>query len=345
MKIALLLNDNPKSAENWLNAASAKGIPLHTINMFSHRWQSEIEKSSAELFLVCPSGVSSLLKRFHDERLEILSRVLGKRIYPGLLELQLHENKRYLYQWLAAKNIPHPKTWIFLDKGESLEHIKTAVFPLVVKMAIGASGYNVHVFKNGAMMERHVRRMFSGGIAPKSGPNLKMGNWRSRIRFVLKHPHHILDRLSIYRKVQKDLQRDYVILQQYIPHDFEWRVVRIGESYFGHQKVKQGEKASGGKGIIYIPPPDALLDFVRELCETNNFRSMAVDLFEDGRGGYLVNELQTVFGHVQDHICEMNGQPGRFFKHDGGWHFEAGRFNENLSYNLRLEDALTIIQK
>lgn len=345
MEIAVLLNENPNSAENWLKAATEMGIALKSINLFSHKWQDEIKQSSAEIFLVCPSGVSSFLKRYFDERLEIISRVLDKQLYPGLLELQLHENKRYFYQWLEAKGVPHPKTWIFLDKEEVLRHVENSVLPVVAKMAIGASGYNVHVIKKKSKLNEYINRSFAGGIAPKSGPNLKMGNWRKRAQLVLKNPRHILDRLSIYKKIQSDLQRGYVILQEYVPHEFEWRVVRIGDSYFGHQKIKQGDKASGGKGINYVPPPESLLNFVSELCESNGFRSMAVDLFEDSRGNYLVNELQTVFGHVQDHICEVEGRPGRFIRKGAGWRFEEGRFNRNLSYNLRLEDAMKTMKR
>ena len=56
------------------------------------------------------------------------------------------------------------------------------------------------------------------------------------------------------------------IRDRYIPHDFEWRCVRIGDSYFAHRKRKLGDKASGTKGIDYVNPPESLLDFTRDLC-------------------------------------------------------------------------------
>ena len=72
---------------------------------------------------------------------------------------------------------------------------------------------------------------------------------------------------------------------------------------------------------------------------------MAVDVFEDGKNGYYVNELQCIFGHVQDHICEKDNEPGRFIKQNGNWVFEKGLFNTNLSYDLRLDNVLNLIKK
>ena len=109
--------------------------------------------------------------------------------------------------------------------------------------------------------------------------------------------------------------------------------------------MKTGEKASGTKGIDYIIPPEKLLNFVKVLCEKFDFNSMAVDLFEDGKGGYLINEIQTIFGHVQDYICEKNGNPGRLIFKENHWEFENGMFNANLSYNLRLENVIDLIKK
>ena len=71
------------------------------------------------------------------------------------------------------------------------------------------------------------------------------------------------------------------------------------------------------------------------------FNSVAIDLFE-AHGKYLINEIQTIFGHVQDHILEVEGKPGRYLYQEGRWVFEEGMFNSNESYDLRLEVALKL---
>jgi len=150
-----------------------------------------------------------------------------------------------------------------------------------------------------------------------------------------------MEYLGIYSHGEKD----FVIFQEYIPHDFEWRVARIGESYFAHKKIKYKNKASGSKGIEYVDPPESILNFTRDLCEKYNFKFMAVDLFEDHHGGYLVNELQTIFGHVQDYIMTVNNIPGRYIYKNDKWTFESGDFNTNESYDLRLMAAIELYEQ
>ena len=111
--------------------------------------------------------------------------------------------------------------------------------------------------------------------------------------------------------------------------------------FFGHQKIKQGDKPSGTKGINYTLPPETLLDFVKDICESFGFNSMAVDCFEDGKGGYLINEMQCIFGHVQEFICEKDQKPGRLKFMGDHWLFEEGLFNANKSFNLRLENIMS----
>jgi len=87
------------------------------------------------------------------------------------------------------------------------------------------------------------------------------------------------------------------------------------------------------------------LDFVKAISYKYHFNSMAFDLFEDGSGGYLINELQCIFGHIQEYICAKNYKPGRYKYVDERWIFEEGMFNANLSYDLRLEHALSLLKQ
>jgi len=72
------------------------------------------------------------------------------------------------------------------------------------------------------------------------------------------------------------------------------------------------------------------------------YNSMAFDLFEVESGKFLVNELQTHFGHVQDHIMEVDGKPGRYILQQDKWVFDDGSFNTNATYDLRLRSAIGI---
>ena len=144
----------------------------------------------------------------------------------------------------------------------------------------------------------YIYETFSGkGAARRSGPNLKAGGLFKRGLHYFVYPRDIMKKFNIYKTIKSNPQTDFVIFQEYIPHDFEWRVVRIGDSFFAH------------------------------------------NLFESKRG-YLVNEMQCLFGQSDPYQMLINGKEGRYQHTGGSWLFEEGRFNKNQCYNLRVEHVI-----
>jgi len=132
-----------------------------------------------------------------------------------------------------------------------------------------------------------------------------------------------------------------LILQEFIQHDFEWRCVRIGNSYFAHKKLAINNMSSGTllKGYGDVPLP--LLDFIRNLTEENGLSSVSIDIFESSKG-YLVNEIQTFFGQSDPYQMLIDGEQGRYVYNKGDWQFEKGEFNQWECYHLRLMHALEL---
>ena len=345
MKWGILKNEFDDNHENWINACNKYNQEYDVIDLTKFNWLKRIRSSSLDGFLTCPSGRESLYKELYDERIYIINKIMNKFCYPSFDEIVIHENKKFLAYWLEANKIPHPKTYVFYDQTEALKFVEIIDLPIVTKFNIGASGKGVKIFRNRNELKKYISEAFTKGIQQNWWPNLKMGAWFFRLKKIIKNPSRIKKRIKVYKKVYQEIQKGFIIIQEYIPHAYEWRIVKIGDSYFGHQKVKTGDKASGTKGINYILPSEKQLDFVRYLCSQHGFNSMAVDAFEDINGGLLVNELQTIFGHVQTHICEKDGKPGRLLFGGNKWYFEEGMFNTNLSYDLRLEHAISLIEK
>ena len=345
MNFGILKNEFGDNHLFWSRSCEDFDIDYTVIDMLSSNWLDEIKSGDFDAFLACPPGMETLYKNMYDEKIYILDKVLSYFVYPSYDEISIHENKKYLSYWLKAVNLPSQGTYVFYHKTEANLFIETCNFPIVGKINIGAGGRGVKVLYNKSSLSKYIKKAFGEGLTQKWGPNLRMGSFGSRILSIIKDPVKILNRLAVYKRTKNEVQKNYVILQDFVSHTFEWRIVKIGDSYFGHQKIKDGEKASGTKGVSYVSPPDQLLNFVRNICIKHNFNSMAVDVFEDGNGGYFINELQTIFGHVQDYICEQNGEPGRFIFKKNKWEFEAGLFNNNLSYDLRLKDVIQLLSK
>ncbi|MBA3898618.1 MAG: hypothetical protein H0X62_00160 [Bacteroidetes bacterium] len=273
----------------------------------------------------------------YDERIYVLEKVLGYNIFPTADEIFIYENKRFFSFWLNATKIPHPETNVFYYHKEALDYIETLKFPLVGKSNIGASGRGVKILKSKEEGKKYINAVFKGKGAPKSvGPNFKKGGLLKRgFRFIL-NPSDIRKKFKEYSDVANDIQKGFVILQNFIPHDFEWRAVRIGDSFFAHKKLKIGEKSSGSLEKNYDNPPLSLLDFTKEITDKYHFYSQAVDVFET-ETGYLVNEMQCIFGQSDAYQMMVDGKVGRYRFLNNEWVFEEGAFNKNMSYNLRLE--------
>jgi glutathione synthase/RimK-type ligase-like ATP-grasp enzyme len=283
----------------------------------------------------------------YDERLYILSAVLKMNIYPSLEELLIYENKRFLAYWLKANSIPHPQTWVFYHKEEARDFAKECSLPIVAKMAIGAAGSGVAIIKDRKKLEKYVDDIFSGkGVARKWGPNLRKVELSRRVMDRMKDiPGAIAYFRNKYVSSRADTQKMFAILQEYIDCDFEWRAVRIGDSYFAHKKLRSfGEMFSGTSKVSWEGPSSDLLDFVKKVCDKRNFLCQAVDIFEDRRGRFLVNELQSFFGSQNPHQMIINGKPGRYIDRDSRWSFEEGDFNVNNSYDLRLDHVIRLLK-
>lgn len=153
----------------------------------------------------------------------------------------------------------------------------------------------------------------------------------------------VKQRLKDYQTDLLNIQYHFVILQKFIKHNWEWRCVRIGDSFFAHKKLVKGDMASGTLKKGYNDVPDNLLNFIKSVSDKHNLKSVAIDVFEsDDR--YYINEIQCFFGQSDPYQMLINGKPGRYIFKDGSWHFEEGMFNTNESYDLRLEHALSNIE-
>ncbi len=344
---AIILGNELEDHELWVKACLAhrEQIDFRIVNLTSDSWQEEIQSEPSDILLAKPGGLTSRFKQIYDERIFILHNVLGMKIYPSPEEIYIYENKRFLSSWLKANSIPHPETHVFYNLKEAEKYIQKITFPIVGKTNIGASGSGVKILHTREEGQEYLKRSFSPAGAPRrSGPDTSKGNWISRVFRYIIHPADIGKRLRIYRTIKENVQSGYVILQEFIPHNFEWRVVRIGDSFFAHKKLKSGDKASGSLIKGYENPPFTILDFVKEITDKHNFKSQAVDIFESGRG-YLINEMQCIFGQSDPHQMFVDGIPGRY-RHDGhNWTFEAGSFTGNECYDLRLDYVISPFKK
>lgn len=344
MKFAILKNEDPFDHLKWVDACEAyqKDIDYKVFDLTVESWLKEITTYSPDLLLLKPSGKTSIYRSLYQERLEILVTSLKYKTFPSLDEVRIYENKRYFAYWAMAHQLPHAKTWVFYHRKEALKAIDFMKLPLVGKMNIGASGKGVQILRTKDHLKNYINKAFSIGLVSSTGPKFSQGKLIQRAWKNFTNPKKMINRLKTYRDISMDSQKGFIILQEYIKHDYEWRAVRIGDSYFAHKKIVSKEKASGTLKKEYGAPPIKLLNFVRQLTNDFGFTSVAVDVFEPVKGQYLINEIQCIFGQSDPYQMIIDDNPGRYLFKKGEWFFEKGDFNTNASYDLRLKTAIEL---
>lgn len=343
MKVAILRDNHPESSKKWEIACAKKSIETLTIDILCNDWLDKLFEFDPFFCLSRPPGDIQLNKRIFDEKLFFLENFTKYQVYPGFLETYIYENKSALNWFLSTNEIPHPKTFVSSDKTEIFNYIKSVKFPIVAKTLIGAAGSGVKILRNRKEAENYTEKTFKAGIKRRYGPNRKTGSPKSWLKKAIQSPDYFFKKIKQYSDRNNDVQKNIVLFQQYIHHDFEWRCVKIGDSYFAYKKLKIGSQASGSKQFEYGKPPVELLDFTKKLCIQFKFNFMAVDVFFSGKE-ILVNEMQTIFGHKNPYICQVNEKSGRYIFKNNQWLFEEGDFNTNESYDLRLNTAIELYE-
>jgi len=295
---------------HFVQACLDMGHPFRVLDLYGADWLDQVTQSGCDVLLVWPDAVLSSWNRSIKDRILVLEEVLGYPSVPSSREIWMYEDKARLAAWLAAHGIPHPRTWVFLDRDKADSFAKDCALPIVFKTNFGASASGVRILRSRHFVRRVIRRAFGRGIVPDGFD---------------------------YR----DRQVGSVLFQEYLPNVREWRMVRIGDSYFGHPKGRVGDFHSGSGAVEWEVPDGRHLDLLHQVTERGGFRSMNVDIFETEDGRLLVNELQAVFGAgYAVHQLRVDGAPGRFLREGSRWVFEAGDFARNACANERIRDAL-----
>jgi hypothetical protein len=282
------------------------------VDISPSNWIDLVQDSGCDAFLASPSTLLSSLRHMFDERLRVIVDDLKYLLCPSYPELWLWESKRRMRDWLVAHGIPHPRTNVFYNREEAMSFVDVADFPLVCKTDTSAAAAGVFVLRDSRAARRVAREAFGRGILPR--------RWDHR-----------------------DRQRGSILFQAFVPHDHEWRIVRIGDDYLCRRKDRVGDFASGSGGIEWAKPTEEMLSFVEEVTTRGGFTSMGVDFFVasqgESRGKFLVNELQCLVGAIENET-NRNDHTGRWRRINGSWEFEPGFFYQNACANLRVAHVL-----
>lgn len=263
-------------------------------------------------------------KEMYNERLWVINQYLKIHIYPSWHELFLYENKRMYSYFFETHGVSTPSTHVFYSKDYAIEFCKKAQYPLVFKTNGGAGGSGVTIVRSNNKAKRMINSIF-GRINP---------------RMALGHCHWVkYGRVVPVPKLGMS-QRHYVIVQEYIDVEIEWRIIKLGDTYAGYKRPMEN-----GLGLCelleYGFPPKPLLHLIKEIAEENHFDSLSLDVLLGKDGKFYVTEMQSLFGCWTPHQCEVNGIGGKIEFRENDFVFVEGedffKWNGNL---IRVRDFI-----
>ena len=302
---------------HFVAACGEIGVPFRVLDLGASDWLARVDAAELTALLAWPDATDPTFARVLKDRLDLLETTRADlMVVPGRQERWMYEDKVRLREWLVAHDIPHPTTWVFTDHAEARAFAEACELPVVHKTVFGAAATGVRILTRRAHVRREVTHAFGAG-------------------------------LRVDGHDPRDRQRSVVLFQEFVEVEREWRLVRIGDAYFGHPKGRgEGGMHSGSGRVEWDVPQARHLALLHHVTELGGFRSMALDAFETRDGHLLVNELQTVFGaSTSVDQMRMNGQAGRMVRTgDGVWSFEVGDFARNACANARVLDALARLE-
>lgn len=227
MKLGILKSWE-KLHKSYIDACEELNIEYEIIDMLSSDWINIIKNSNCDGFLCRPPCDIQERKTIYDEKLYFLTKFMKKKIYPSYDELFIYENKRNMSYFLEIENLPHPKTDVFSRKEDALDYISNCTFPKVFKTNIGAGSSGVIIVKSKKEAKKLILKIF--------------GRFHKYFTFGKMHK---IDFKNFNFPNIGGVQKHYLISQEFHNIKYEWRIIKIGNSYSGHQKLLNGEFASG----------------------------------------------------------------------------------------------------
>jgi len=175
--------------------------------------------------------------------LHVIETELRIPVFPDLRTSWHFDNKIAQAYLLDACGIPTPRTWIFWNRDAALQWAAEAAYPVVFKLASGASSANVHLVRDERRARKLIRGMFSRSgmipmvyVPPGAGPGERV--LREARNFALRclaAPLYVF--LKRYPPLPREFwapEKNYALFQEYIGGNaFDTRITVIGDRAFG----------------------------------------------------------------------------------------------------------------
>jgi|SRR5690625_2072713 len=328
MKIGIIITPATKRIK-LIKALKEENVDYTFINLLDDQW-FEYFQDQFDGYLVYPPAFTYEWRNIFFKRLYYINHLIKDKMTPSLEAISMYESKISMHDFYKVHNIPHIKSHTFYNFQDALEYAHGRSLPVVVKEDDGSGAMGVKIVKERKELINLIKKSFYLENKIKTKWDIK------KIKQKL-YPFKIAYDTKQNYFPFKTKRKGFIHIQNYEEVKYEWRIIRIGESYFGHKKIENDEGYHSGtlnKGWGEIPY--RILNLVREVSNRLNLNMMSFDLFETINGELYFNELQVVFGTSTEQQLMIDNKAGRYIFDNNKWIFEAGDFARNGCENLKI---------
>jgi glutathione synthase/RimK-type ligase-like ATP-grasp enzyme len=327
---------------------------------FSHRWEIALKKHNVNVVRLnfkstniineikknkCDGAMWHWYHTPNDKQvapkvLTAIESLLKIPVFPNH-ETRWHFDEKAAQHFLFdAIDAPKVKSWVFYEIDEAKLFLKTAKYPLVFKLSVGAGSANVFKVNTQNEAEKTVNEMFYKGIFPYTQNEFSTIGFLAKLRNIASKVKYFFDEhypLPSYYTPQKN----YVYFQKFIENNnHDIRITVIGKKAFGYIRYnRDGDFRASGSGnnnydITLIP--EKAVELALSISAKQNFQSMAYDFLIDESGALVINEISYCYVNKYIHNCkgywdiDLKWHPGNFWPED----VQVEYFLNNIKNNL-----------
>lgn len=291
---------NHTDIEVYKKILAFNNIDFKVLNVSDSKFWEDIK--SIDRLIYKWANTSSDLQIAHTI-LPIIENHYNIKCFPSQATSWHYDDKIREYYLLKRYGYPMAESFIFWNKKDAKEFIKTVKFPLVHKLTGGSGSTAVSIVKSQRKAKWIVKKAFGRGVNQNPGflQTLRVYNYNLR---------------NIYRKygiqlrnflIGKDVtphwmkHKNYVLFQKFYPNNtYDTRVQITGNRGYAFIRYnRENDFRASGSNNWSLDKSKIDLDMVRiafEISQKLNFQSMAYDFIYDENKKPVIVEISYCYG-------------------------------------------------
>ncbi len=302
MKISIIpdkIKDESYS-EKWGKFLKDRGVEVVFVNFSDPFFFEKIQKTNGVMWRPAHNPDD---KQKANRFIYLVDKILQKPIFPNFNTYWHYDDKVAQFFLFKALDIPTPKTWLFWNKDMALKWVEKTNYPIIHKLAVGASSENVILVNSISEAKNQIETDFKGIIPGKKFP--------IKTLLINKHLKQIIKRFSMsvnyflrgyfpsFPEHSWQVEKNYTYFQEFLPNNFfDTRVTVIGKRAFAFRRWnRKDDFRASGSGMIDYDSSNIDKEMIRmafDFSEKGQFQTMAYDfLYKSNKP--VVSEISYTF--------------------------------------------------